>query len=163
MNPGQPRSEKVACSFHLLECHFFHPAVLNGWAYIRPMAPIPINPIVGWHSKGEDGVTDGEMLMGDPPSWTLVEEDIFREEFLSEIWGDNISVESWSFSCLDVQWTFNMKFCWKISATLLEFYRRLPSHTATHSRGPRRMFWSKSRLVSAKLSHVSLGYYPSLN
>jgi len=44
--------------------HLLHPAAPRRCAYILPMAPIPIKPIVGWHSVGEEGVTDGDKLIG---------------------------------------------------------------------------------------------------
>ena len=43
--------------------HFFHPAAERELAYIFPIAPIPISPIVGCSSIGVSGVTSGRIMV----------------------------------------------------------------------------------------------------
>jgi len=39
--------------------YFFQPAVLRALAYMRPIAPMPMRPIVGWLSEWASGETWG--------------------------------------------------------------------------------------------------------
>lgn len=43
--------------------HFFHPAAERHLAYIFPIAPIPISPMVGCSSTGASGVTSGRIML----------------------------------------------------------------------------------------------------
>jgi hypothetical protein len=43
--------------------YFCHPALDRQEAYILPMAPMPIRPIAGCSSDGEDGATSGEIML----------------------------------------------------------------------------------------------------
>jgi hypothetical protein len=42
--------------------HFFHPAAERFLAYIFPIAPIPISPMVGCRSAGASGVTSRRVI-----------------------------------------------------------------------------------------------------
>jgi hypothetical protein len=52
----------VACSGKR-DAHFFHPAAERYLAYIFPIAPIPISPMIGCSSTGASGVTSGRIML----------------------------------------------------------------------------------------------------
>lgn len=64
VNPVKVTNQPAGrAEFSHKSAHFFHPASTRCLAYIVPIAPIPIRPIIGCSSTGDWGVTSSGIAM----------------------------------------------------------------------------------------------------